>query len=95
MLAKAVALTGSDQGITLNTRARYKGFAIRETGGATAVVRIYDNTAASGTLIDTISLTSGESRSEFLHGEGIALQTTGLYVDIVSGSVEGSIRVSV
>jgi hypothetical protein len=88
----AIALTGSDQ-IIAPRRARYHGFAMRETsGGAGAVVRIYDNpSAASGTLLDTISLVAGESAGPF-YEKGIEAQL-GIYVDVVSGAVEGSIRV--
>lgn len=86
---KATALTGADQAV-LSAAGEYRGFAIRETAGSTAVVRIYDNTAASGTLLDTISLAASESLSA-LYSPGIAA-STGIYVDVVSGTVEGSIR---
>lgn len=85
-----VALTGSDQTVR-STEGIYCGFTIRETAGSTAVVRIYDNTAASGTLLDTIGLAANESAREFYPG-GIWV-STGIYVDIVSGAVEGSIRI--
>jgi hypothetical protein len=87
-----VALTGSDQAVRASS-AYYRGFTIRETtGGATAVVRIYDNaSAASGTILDEISLVAGESAREFYPG-GI-WATNGVYVDVVSGTVTGSVRV--
>lgn len=87
----AVALTGSDQAVAA-TRTMYRGFSIRETSGsATAVVRIYDNTAASGTILEEISLNAGESAREYYLAGVWAM--TGVYVDVVSGAVAGSVRV--
>jgi len=90
--ANAVALTGSDQAVSA-TRAYYRGFTIRETSGsAAAVVRIYDNaSAASGTLLDEISLAPGESAREW-YETGI-WAANGVYVDVVSGAVAGSVRI--
>lgn len=90
--ANAIALTGADQ-IVSATAGVYRGFALRETAGAIATVRIYDNaSAASGTLVDTISLAANESGSAWYADGGIRL-TAGLYVKIVAGAVEGSLRV--
>lgn len=86
-----VALTGSDQAVSA-TSLDYRGFSIRETAGATAVVAIYDNaSAASGTIIEEISLAPGESAREFYPGGGIHT-ANGIYVKIVSGAVAGSVR---
>lgn len=90
--ARAVALTGSDQAVSAVPTV-YRGFTLRETAGAVATVRLYDNaSAASGTLIDSVALAAGESRSIWLASGGI-LTTAGLYVKIVAGAVEGSVRV--
>lgn len=90
--AQAVALTGSDQTVKSDA-AIYRGFALRETSGsATATVRIYDGTSASGTLLDSVQLAAGESAREW-YGDGGIKATTGIYVDVVSGAVEGSLRV--
>ncbi len=89
--ATLVALTGSDQ-VVRTTHGTYSGFSIRETAGATAVVRVYDNaSAASGTLLDSISLAANESAREY-YLAGIAV-ANGIYVDVVSGAIEGSIRI--
>lgn len=87
----AVALTGSDQAVA-TTRTLYRGFTIRETSGsATAVVRLFDNaSAASGTVLDEVSLNAGESAREY-YVEGV-WAINGIYVDVVSGSVAGSVR---
>jgi hypothetical protein len=90
--ANAIALTGSDQAVQAS-RAFYRGFSIRETSGsAAALVRIYDHaSAASGTVLDEISLDAGESAREW-YESGIAA-VNGIYVDVVSGGVAGSVRV--
>jgi len=73
-------------------RARYHGYALRDSGGAGAVVRIWDSpSAASGTILDTINLAAGESAAPF-YEKGIEAQT-GIFVQVVSGTVEGSIRI--
>lgn len=88
----AVALTGSDQVVQAG-RTFYRGFSIRETSGsASALVRIYDNaSAASGTVLDEVSLVAGESAREW-YDSGIWADA-GVYVDVVSGAVAGSVRV--
>ncbi len=89
--ARAIALTGSDQVVSANPSLLY-GFAIRETSGsATAVVKIYDNaSAASGTMIP-VSLTASQSAREWWN-DGLRFPN-GVYVDVVSGAVEGSVFV--
>lgn len=88
-------LTGANQLIRSNTGANslgvYRGFSVRETAGAAAVVRIFDNTAASGTLLEEISLAANESAREFYIG-GVPT-VIGIFVQVVSGAVTGSVRV--
>ncbi len=94
MTVSAVALTGSNQQITTQPHDPYSGFSIRETSGTVAaVVRIWDNAAgqSSGTILDTIGLAAGQSLSK-LHGRPVA-PTAGIFVQVVSGAVEGSVRV--
>lgn len=89
-LARPVALTGSDQAVRAASSV-YRGITVRETTGAAgAVVRVYDNaSAASGTLLQTVALGNGGSFS-VLHPAGV-WAADGVYVDVVSGSVEGAI----
>lgn len=90
MKTTAVALTGSNQTIAQPSSV-YCGFSIRETSGtAVATVRIWNGTSATGTILDDISLTAGQSARE-LYPEGIAAEL-GIFVQIVAGSVAGSIR---
>lgn len=90
---RATALTGADQVVSAGP-ALYGGFTIRETSGsAGAVVRVFDNaSAAAGTVLDEIALTAGESAREYYGGGGI-FAAAGIFVNVVSGTVSGSVRV--
>lgn len=70
----------------------YRGFSLRETAGAAASLVIYDNaTAASGPILDEVSLIAAESARE---NYGIAkIAKAGLYIQVVAGTVTGSIFV--
>jgi hypothetical protein len=87
---RAYPLTGADQAVSTG-QGTYWGLALRETAGSAAVVRVFDGTSAAGTVIDTISLAANGAASTWLHG-GIRF-AAGVYVDVVSGSVEGSARI--
>lgn len=70
----------------------YRGFTIRETAGAPAVVVVYDNaSAASGTILEEIGLAPNESAREFYPDGGVKT-TNGIYLSVASGAVAGSIR---
>jgi len=68
----------------------YRGFELREfTGTTTALVRIWDAASATGKILDEVSLAANESARE---NYGVAkLALIGIYVEIVSGTVVGSI----
>ena len=85
------ALTGSDQTVSA-VPCQYHGLVVRETAGAAAVIRVYDNTANSGDLLDTIRLAPNESLGIWYERGKRAL--VGVRVDIVSGTVEGSVSTS-
>lgn len=88
-----VALTGSDQVVSATAAGVfYQGFTMVNTSSTVAaMVRIYDNaSAATGTLLEVISLCPSESRSEYYY-PGIPV-TAGIYVDVVSGAINGSVR---
>lgn len=88
--ARSVALTGSDQAV-LASPGVYRGVCLRETAGSTAAVRLYDNaSAASGTLIGAFSLAANGSVDVVYDGIYV---TNGVYADVISGAVEGSVRI--
>ncbi|MFI6162246.1 hypothetical protein ACIA59_20170 [Micromonospora haikouensis] len=88
--ATPVALTGAGQVIAAGP-AVYRGYSISASDAAT--VRIWDHpSAASGTLLDTIALAAGESAGAW-YGDGGLRAARGVYVEVVTGTVEGSVRI--
>lgn len=78
-------------GQVINIAGRITWFSLRETSGAAAaVVRYYDGSGASGKLMAAISLQASESTREWVGNHGLPFGG-GLYLQVVSGSVEGSI----
>ncbi len=69
----------------------YQGASIRETAGAAAVVRIWDNTSAAGTLIAAASF---PANGNFVDnpGNGVFF-AIGVFVEVVSGAVQGCVRI--
>lgn len=65
-----------------------KGFSIG--AAAASVVKIYDGTSASGPLVFSLEIPQNET--SMFYSDGIAFNT-GVYVDVVSGSVIGSVFV--
>lgn len=68
----------------------YTGVKMRETSGAAgAVVRIFDGTDNTGRLLDELTFLANESTREGVGGGAEEAFATGLYVEIVSGAIEG------
>jgi hypothetical protein len=68
-------------------------FAVAEsTGGASAEFNLWDGSSAAGYNLLPITLNAGESTSDRI-GWHFQRFETGLYFDLESGSVEGSISV--
>lgn len=68
------------------------GWSLAEsTGSAAAKVRIYDGTGTSGRLMAVIALVSGASSHVYMAQGGLELFNGALYLQVVSGSVEGSV----
>lgn len=83
-------VTGSGQVVA--GRAIYRGFSISETSGnATARVRIYDGTSATGTILEELSLTANQSAREY-YADVRLVAGTGIYLQLVSGTISGSVR---
>jgi hypothetical protein len=90
----SVNLTGSNQQIvTAAPVVHYRGFTVRETSGTTsALIRLFDNTAASGTILEEIALTASQTARELYPQDGALIASNGIYAQIVSGAVSGSVR---
>jgi hypothetical protein len=72
-----------------------RGWNLRETGGiAVATVRLWDGTSVRGNKLATIHLVAGESDTQWLTGGGLAAYA-GVFLEVVSGSVEGTLWYSV
>lgn len=83
-------ISGSSQALE-TSEVTYYGFTFRETAGATAVVRIRSGGVITGDILETVSLAASESTSDLLAPQGLRCPG-GLYVEIVSGTVEGAVR---
>lgn len=59
------------------------------TGAAVASVRLHDGRDANGAVLARISLTAAAGVREMLPEKGLRLQTGQLWLEVVSGSVEG------
>lgn len=68
--------------------AKIKGFSIGAS--AASVVNIYDGTSNSGVLVFNLEIPQNETL--MFSNEGV-LFSAGVYVDVVSGSVKGSVFV--
>jgi len=89
-IPQPVALTGSDQQVATGG-AWYCGYTVRETAGAAAIVRVYDGTSASGRFLGQVTL-AANGECEIVHPRGVRA-AGGVFVDIVSGAVAGSVLV--
>jgi hypothetical protein len=67
---------------------KIKGFSIG--AAAASVVNIYDGTSSSGTIVFNLEIPQNET--VMFSNEGV-LCNVGIYVDVVSGSVKGSVFV--
>ena|SRR6185437_3108395 len=69
---------------------RIAGYSLHETSGATALVKLHDGNDAAADLVAVISLVANESPRAWMLPGGIAF-SNGLFVNVVSGSIEGVI----
>lgn len=92
-MAQAINISGASQAL-ITAPVRYNGFSIRETTGTTAAtVVLWDSaSAASGPILDEITLQGGQSAREYYADNGVEA-AFGVFVQVVSGAVAGSIRV--
>jgi hypothetical protein len=78
--------------------ATYYGVTVRNTSAVSGVIRIWDNAAAaSGVLLETVTVPASNSFNIQYNVEdqtGGIRAVNGVYFELVSGTFEGSIRVS-
>lgn len=72
----------------------YCGMVIRETSAAALVLRVWDGTSATGTLLDVISLAANGRMESFTSIHPVAYRI-GVFIERVSGTnYEGAVRLS-
>ena len=82
-------------GQLLNTSGCLTVHATRETTGTTtAVYRLWDGSGTDGTLILPVALSAAESTRDDFTEHHLTFRT-GLYYELVSGTLEGSVSVLV
>lgn len=63
---------------------------VETTGGAAATINLFDGGNNGGTLLAPITLTAGQSTRDVLNELGLDV-LNGLFVEVVAGSVRGSV----
>lgn len=90
---RALPLYGTASQLVSNGRGRVTGWSLRETGGTNpAVVRLRSGRDSGGELIFTITVPAGQSSNVCAPAPGISYGD-GVYVEVVSGVLEGSVLV--
>lgn len=87
------ATSASQQLALLVDRIMFWSF-LETTGTTRATVRLRDGADANAAVIVPISLSAGESTRDWLGPQGIPCKA-GVYLEVVSGSVEGNIVVAI
>lgn len=82
--------TGAKDSIVSTSGGRLVGWALRETAGATALAYLRDGVDPDGAIIVPISLSAGESTRDVYIPGGLSFGR-GLFLDVVSGAIEGSV----
>jgi hypothetical protein len=84
---------GQASGQLIGPRAIVYGWNFTETTGAAAAkVRLWSGASSTGTLLLSLGLAAGASASQWTTGPGV-LADGGVYLEVVSGSVEGAVFV--
>lgn len=78
-------------GLMLGGASLIFGWSFRETTNTnTATVELYDGTGTGGALITSITLAINESTRDLMGGNGLEA-LGGIYLNVVAGSVKGSV----
>ncbi len=86
----AVPTTTANVQVT-NRNSIMTGWSFRETtGNAGAVLRIVDGHDANGQLVAAVGLSAGTAQVVSVAPGGLSI-SVGVYIDVVSGSIEGAI----
>ena len=84
------AAVAASRAINIGDIAVLCGYAVAETTGtATAAIRLRDGNNANGEVIARVNLVANESVRDFWTPDGVRVFTGHLFLEVVSGSVEG------
>lgn len=88
--ATPAAAVGASRVINAGDIAVLIGYALAETtGAASAAIRLRDGNLATGEVIARVDLLANESVRDFWTPHGVRVATGHLFLEVVSGSVEG------
>jgi hypothetical protein len=92
--AQNVSIMHSASGTLSYSAGALVGYSVREIAGAPAVFRLRDGseTGDPRNILQTVSLAARESARESFQPAGIGYDY-GLYIEVVSGQIEGSAQV--
>jgi len=88
--SRAVPLTGAGSGAVSSGPCTFRGFWLVTSAAAT--VTVYDNTAASGTVLAQWTTAGANADKAFDVSDGVRCEL-GVYVQVSSGTVTGSVRI--
>ena len=74
-------------------KARFAGINLADTSGAGAYVRIRDGVDTQGSVVVPVRLAPNESARDYLPTGSPVVLNNGLYVEVVSGTVEGTVLI--
>lgn len=85
----ATAVTASRQVLGGGDVTRLLGWSIRETAGAGAAFRLHDGNNASTPVLANANFAANESIRDFWFPAGILVATGRIWLEVLSGSIEG------
>lgn len=90
MAAPCTATNVTGTGTVQSGGCTYRGLSLRDTSGSANTITVYDNTAASGTVIASFQLAANASALDNI-SDGLRCGT-GIHL-VATGTVVGSVRV--
>lgn len=83
----------SSSGQLINFAGAITYWSVRDTTSSSgSVLKLYDGTGTDGILVLDVSTTHGQSTSEYIHRGHLRFRS-GLYYELVSGTIEGAVTV--
>ena len=80
---------GAEESVVKSVEVLYGWIISESTGTAGAKFRLWDGTSNAGNYLGTVTLGENESNREFFPVETPAIRNNAIYLEIVSGKLEG------